>query len=150
VLSVSKVRLSNYAVYLAGILLVVLLSACGNPLTQDDSSHLTPRAFGPRPAHILVTDAAFTLLWDAPVEQVTEYRIYIRQHRRSRWTLLADGLSEPSLPVDTSVLEPGSYEFAVSYVCAAGNESPKHTSLDETASPRFGWYLTWEPAGDDG
>lgn len=145
--SALNVRTSRIVVYSLGTISVLLaLAGCGNPLAQDDASHLGPTAFGPRPARIRVTDARFTLLWDAPEDDVSGYRIYIRPHRRSRWTLLADGLVEPLLTIDSSVIAAGSYEFAVSYVSSAGVESAKHTSLDTTAEPHMGWYLTWEPA----
>ena len=147
-LTSQNVRLSKCVVYVLGIVLAVLVTGCGNPLLQDDAS--SPGAFGPRPARIQLTDAEFTLVWDAADEDVTEYRIYIRQHQGSEWTLLADGLSEPSLTVDASVMTAGSYDFAVSYVCLEGNESVKHTSLDATADPQIGWYLSWEPEDGDG
>jgi hypothetical protein len=132
---------------LGAFLMLVTLAGCGNPLAPDDSS---PGVFGPRPARIELTDAAFTLVWDEPQTQVAEYRIYYRPHRRRRWTLLADGLPQPSLTVDTSVMEAGAYEFAVSYVCTEGSESVKHTSLDATADPGVGWYLEWNPVGSTG
>ena len=96
------------------------------------------------PQLLVVRGENFTLAWDGGPEPVAEYRAYTRQHGTVEWTQIAAGLEAASISIDTTILAYGVYEFAVSSVAADGTESDLHTSLDPTADPGTGWYLSWE------
>lgn len=94
-------------------------------------------------SEIVVTGDHFTLYWDESLEDVLEYRLFVRERGGETWQPLGSGLSDPSARITTGELVHGSYEFAVSYVNLLGVESELHSSLDATADPDTGWYLTW-------
>jgi len=136
------------------VLLTVLaalssLSSCMNPLqfrnplfssASDDLEPVVP----PQATRILVVDPEFTLAWDYDQESTGAYSVYYREYETLQWSILVEGLMVPSLNIDSSILEYGEYEFAVSFTPENGEESELHTSLDATALPDTGWYLVWE------
>jgi hypothetical protein len=99
---------------------------------------------------ITVNGSSFRLLWDPgeshPVDPVTHYRIYYRDHGTYLWSFLArtDGSLE-QFEVSTAVLDYGTYDFAVTAVSAAGRESMPLTSLCDDAYPQTGWFVEWSP-----
>lgn len=84
--------------------------------------------------------------WDYyPDEPVDYYNFYYREHGSSSWIFLKSTNSDTAeVTIAYSELGKGSWDFAVSAIDYSGNESELHTSLDETAYPVTGWYLTWE------
>lgn len=100
------------------------------------------------PDDVLSTAAQITLEWDPPstgASSVASYAVSYRVHGASSWTVLATvpASSQPSYSVLHSAIGDGSYDFAVAAVDSTGTSSPLHTSLDPTADPTTGWYLTW-------
>ncbi len=100
------------------------------------------------PSGILSTAAQATLQWNPPAtgaSQVVSYTISYRVHGTSTWTLLATipAASQPSYLVLRSVVGSGTFDFAVASVDSGGISSPLATSLDPTANPAGGWYLSW-------
>lgn len=91
-----------------------------------------------------VNGTEFTIGWDCDDTTVDEYRIYYREHGTWSWILLGSTGSGEILDftVDTGILDYGVYDFAVSSV-AGSEESELHTSMDDTALPATGWYVSW-------
>jgi hypothetical protein len=138
----------------------LLLSACPlyNPAAfiKDQSAsgaqtQTSPSGQGQAaPADIASTATQATLQWDPPAvdaSQVVSYTISYRVHGTTTWTTLASvpASAQPQYTVLRSTLGSGSFDFAVMSVDGAGATSPLHTSLDATADPTTGWYLTWGP-----
>lgn len=91
-----------------------------------------------------------TLQWDPPASgasQVVSYTVSYRIHGTSTWNTLATvpASPQPEYMVLRAALGSGSFDFAVAAVDSTGALSPLHTSLDPTADPTTGWYLTWGP-----
>ena len=127
----------------------LLLSACPlynpaafiqHPASPDNTS----------PDNISSAATQAILQWD-PVSsgatQVVSYVVSYRVHGGSVWNTLATipASSQPSYTVLHATLGAGSFDFAVAAVDSTGAVSPLHTSLDTTADPTSGWYLTWGP-----
>lgn len=96
---------------------------------------------------IIVSGTSAILRWDAPAGTVTGYKVYYRDHGTGdAWTFLADvaASADPSYTVEVTDLGVGSYDFAITSVDGSETESDLHTSLDETADPPTGWFLTWQ------
>lgn len=94
-----------------------------------------------------ITSAADTVLlaWDPPAGEVTSYKIFYRAHGSPDWTLLTEVPAQPTptLTIQQADFGNGSFDFGVEAVGNAGAESGMHSSLDATAQPASGWYLTW-------
>ena len=128
--------------YLLPILLCLLLSAC--PMFTQYPTGQT------RPVPILLTGTQATLQWDPPVTgaaQVVSYTLSYRVHGTSSWNTLATvpASATPSYTVLRSTTGVGSFDFAVASVSSTGGVSSMETSLDSTADPTTGWYITWLP-----
>jgi Fibronectin type III domain len=128
----------------------LLLSAC--PLYNPAAFIKGQPAPGGQPQagadDISSTATQATLQWDPPAtggSQVVSYTISYRIHGTTTWTTLATipATSQPEYTVLRSTLGSGSFDFAVVAVNGTGAISPLHTSLDATADPTSGWYLTW-------
>jgi hypothetical protein len=111
------------------------------------SGNQNPVSGGGQPNDVQLTASQATLAWDPPASgpSVVSYTISYRLHGTSTWTTLATipASSQPSYTVLRSAIGPGSFDFAVASVDSTGVSSPLHTSLDSTADPSTGWYLTW-------
>jgi hypothetical protein len=120
--------------------LTLLVSAC--PLYN-------PAAFlQHQPDEIASIATQLTLAWNPPSSgsaQVVSYTIEYRAHGTSAWHTLVSipATSQPSYTVQHSAVGNGSFDFAVSSVDSTGATSPLHTSLDASADPSSGWYVTW-------
>lgn len=129
-------------IYLFGLIICPLLvSAC--PL-YNPASFVQP----PDAKSILTTAKKVTLVWDPPASgasTVVNYVVSYRAHNTSAWTVLGKvpATAQPSFVVSYSAIGGGSFDFAVAAVTSTGATSPVHTSLDATAVPSSGWYLTW-------
>jgi hypothetical protein len=100
------------------------------------------------PQEKLSEAAQITLQWDPPASggsQVVSYAVSYRIHGTSPWQSLATipAIAQPSYTVLRSVIGTGTFDFAVASVDSSGQTSPLHTSLDPTADPTSGWYLSW-------
>lgn len=98
--------------------------------------------------NVLSTAAQVTLQWDPPASgasQVASYTISYRIHGTTTWTTLATvpASTQPAYTVLHSAVGNGSFDFAVASIYSTGASSPLETSLDPTADPSSGWYLTW-------
>jgi hypothetical protein len=127
---------------LTGAAFAVLLSACVLPNT---TAFLKPeQATGEL---IQVSADTIVLQWDASAGDVTSYSVYYRIHGTSGWILLGDVATTPPLQYAvpyTTMPGNGEYDFAVVAVGGSGQKSGYHTSLDPTASPDTGWYVSWQ------
>jgi hypothetical protein len=87
-----------------------------------------------------------TLQWDPPAETVANYDVFYRVHGSSGWNSLGEitAVSSPEYVVQHSTLGNGVFDFAVVAKNAEGDTSDYHTSLDSTADPSTGWYVTWQ------
>ena len=90
-------------------------------------------------------ESEITLEWDPPSSPVNLYRIYYRNHGAALWNFLAEisEAAEPQYTIDINDIGPGTYDFGVSAVDLDDQESGLHTSLDVTADPSTGWFLSW-------
>ncbi len=123
------------AIVLSGVLaamLLPLLTGCRLPDIQ-----LTEM--------ITITAGELTLEWDAPQNTVDHYTVYSRVHGSSDWVVLTDvsGESQPEYTIAHSAVGNGEFDFAVATVDSSGQRSAYHTSLDTTAEPQTGWYVSW-------
>ncbi|MFW5880734.1 MAG: fibronectin type III domain-containing protein [Spirochaetota bacterium] len=94
-----------------------------------------------------VTGSSFTLAWDDrdPGDPVASYNVYYRSHGSYEWIYLGTtGDATTSYEVTTSLLDHGSYDFAVTAVSESGEESEPHTSLCDDADPETGWFVEWQ------
>jgi len=135
--------------YLSLAVFVLSLSACPlyNPAAfiqhQTANSQQTTGA-----DDILSTATQATLQWNPPASgasQIASYAISYRTHGTSAWSSLGTvpASAQPSYVVLRSAIGSGSFDFAVAAVSSTGATSPLHTSLDPTADPTTGWYLSW-------
>ncbi len=87
-----------------------------------------------------------TLQWDPPAQTVANYSIYYRTHGTSGWASLGEitAVPQPEYVIQHSTLGNGTFDFAVVAKNAEGDTSDYHTSLDSTAEPSTGWYITWQ------
>ena len=136
------------------IILLALLSINGcplyNPAAFIKNEPTTGGQLQAGPNDVQSTAAQATLQWDSPPSgplQVVSYIVSYRVHGTSNWKMLATvpASSQPEYTVLRSAVGNGSFDFAVAAVDSTGASSPLHTSLDPTADPASGWYLTWGP-----
>lgn len=94
---------------------------------------------------VTVNADQIVLLWDPPASAVDHYTVYFRIHGTTDWVVLGDAPAEaqPQYTVKHSVVGDGEFDFAVVAVDASAQTSAYHTSLDATASPETGWYVSW-------
>ncbi len=87
-----------------------------------------------------------TLQWDPPAQAVTNYNVYYRAHGTSTWLSFGQiaAVPQPEYSVQHSKLGNGTFDFAVVAKNAEGDVSDYHTSLDSTADPSTGWYISWQ------
>ncbi len=86
-----------------------------------------------------------SLAWDPPAGAVTSYKVFYRAHGTTTWNLFAEipAQPNPALALHQADFGNGSFDFGVEAVGDTGEESAMHTSLDTTAQPTSGWYLSW-------
>jgi hypothetical protein len=127
----------NIFLVFAAIIVAALLSTCS--------------LFGPieGPIEIPIKSETFSLAWDpptnAPVGQtIISYKIYVRARGASTWEEVAtvDGAENPSVELAAADIGIGLWEFAVSTITDSGEESEYHSSIDHTADPITGWYIS--------
>jgi hypothetical protein len=106
----------------------------------------------PDPAEIVWRSATLTLAWDPPLadlphspERVEYYQIYYCERTAGAWAILGEvpATDYPQYTVLHDTVGNGSFIFAVRAVWTQGLRSPLHSSLDNTADPLGGWYVTW-------
>jgi hypothetical protein len=127
---------------LCGLIMFPFL-VCACPL-YNPASFVQP----PAAKNLLMASKQVTLVWDAPPAgspSIVKYIISYRVHGTSAWTTLATipATAQPSYVVSYAAIGPGSFDFAVAAVTNTGAVSAVHTSLDDTAVPPSGWFLTW-------
>ena len=138
----SRVRAGLVSKLLPLAFFSLLVSAC--PL-YNPAAFVQPRN---APKDILSEATQITLAWDPPASgasQVVSYTVSYRIHGTSTWNTLATvpANAQPTYTVLRSVVGTGSFDFAVAALYSDGVNSPLHTSLDPTADPTSGWYLSW-------
>jgi hypothetical protein len=91
------------------------------------------------------SESEITLAWSPTSSPVKLYRIYYRDHGAAFWNFLAEipEAAEPQYTISINDIGPGTYDFGVSAVDIDDQESGLHTSLDVTADPSTGWFLSW-------
>ncbi len=159
---------------LAGFAFAIVLSGCVLPNTAafllqeaaagveaaqggGEGGDVTPPAGGgevtppadvtPSGGGVPVTADTIILQWDASSGDVSHYTVYFRAHGASDWTELGDVPAGPApeFTVPYSAMPGnGEYDFGVVAVGSTGQRSGYHTSLDPTASPQTGWYVSWQ------
>jgi len=141
----SKNRFLIRSVLLAAISSVLLTSGCR---WIDIVTAVPPKSESPGSTLSQITSQAdsVTLAWDPSTGEVAAYKIFYRQHGTESWSVLTEvpAQAEPSLILYHSDFGNGSFDFGVEAVADTGAESPMHSSLDATAQPTSGWYLTWD------
>lgn len=129
----SALRLLVLAAVVAIVLPACILPNCTIFLQEGDSEMVN------------VAAEQIVLLWDASPLAVDHYTVYFRIHGTPDWVELGDVPADPNpeYTVQHSTLGDGEFDFAVVAVDASAQESAYHTSLDTTASPETGWYVSW-------
>ena len=101
------------------------------------------------PIEIPIKSETFSLAWDPPAsapvgKAIVSYNIYVRARGASTWEEVAstEAAENPSLQLSVADIGIGLWEFAVSTVTDAGEESEYHSSIDHTADPITGWYIS--------
>jgi len=86
-----------------------------------------------------------TLAWDPPPSDIATYKIFYRSHESGSWILFDEipADDDPEYTLYHGDFGNGEYDFGVVAVNAETEESAMHTSLDDTAQPASGWYLSW-------
>jgi hypothetical protein len=125
--------------------LFVALGGCSLYLLQN----LDVSASTPDPASgaekVLCSAAEVTLAWDAPPSEIATYKIFYRSHESGSWILFDEipADDDPEYTLFHGDFGNGDYDFGVVAVDPETEESAMHTSLDDTAQPESGWYLSW-------
>jgi hypothetical protein len=131
-----RVRLLSLALPIA----LLLLGLFGCPLYN-------PSAFVQHADEIASIANQLTLQWNPPTSGPTpvSYTLEYRIHGTTTWQFLATlpATSQPGYTIQHSVLGNGSFDFAVSATDSTGATSPLHTSLDQSADPTSGWFISW-------
>ena len=114
--------------------------------TEQQAAQAKKEGSGSSVKKLTSSKSQITLAWDKPTGDVQSYRIYYREHGTSSWEYLDTvvGPDQTEFTVSYSALSKGSYDFAVTAVDSEDVESTLHTSLDSSADPDTGWYLSWE------
>ena len=94
---------------------------------------------------VLCCTEEVTLAWDAPPSEIATYKIFYRNHGSGGWVLFDEipADDDPEYTLFHGDFGNGEYDFGVVAVDAETEESAMHTSLDESAQPESGWYLSW-------
>jgi hypothetical protein len=94
---------------------------------------------------VLCTDEQVILAWDPPSSEISTYKIFYRTHESGSWTLFDEIPADdnPQYVLYHADFGNGDFDFGVVAVDAEAAESAMHTSLDETAQPSCGWFLSW-------
>jgi hypothetical protein len=135
-------RAGLIALLSAPVLLSLLLFGC--PL-YDPSAFVAPQS---APKDLLSSASQIILAWDPPASgTVANYIVSYRTHGTAAWTSLATvpATPQPTYTILRSAIGTGIFDFAVSAEDSSGDISILHTSLDQTADPNSGWYLSWGP-----
>ena len=148
---------SSVRAVLCALCLLVLLPFCGctvmsimafsyDKAEAGDVAEGAP--LGADPLGIGVQDPQVTLAWSPPPSEVDGYKLLIRVHGTEDWYVLADAIAAAADPQHTVLhsdpaVGDGDFDFGV--VAVKGEESSvMHISLDVTAQPDSGWYLSWD------
>ena len=101
---------------------------------------------GADPIEVFSDQLQVTLAWDPPPSAVDSYKILFRIHGTEEWFLLNQipAVPTPEIIVAQADLGNGMFDFGVIAIDSGGLESVIHISLDVTAEPDTGWYLTWQ------
>jgi hypothetical protein len=149
-------RLAGITIFRAGILIVAVLvifsaSGCtmailhnylGSGNVESDSDPVDPNS---GLTQCVCDTEIVTLAWDPPPGEVAGYRVYYRVHEVGDWTLIGEVPvnDNPELELLHADFGNGDFDFGVVAIDAENQESAMHTSLDDTALPATGWYLSW-------
>jgi len=133
------------------LLIISILVSCNLPTIKKtvqeniEENELEEKEVDTVDLAVLYTEASLTLEWDCNRTTPIDYfNLYYRRHDSSDWILFES--TESSLAeftINHSTLGDGNWDFGVTSVAFDGAESEMHTSLDQTASPDTGWYITW-------
>ena len=85
------------------------------------------------------------LAWDPPYSEIAGYKVFYRSHGSATWILLGEipADDDPEYILFHRDFGNGDYDFGVVALNEETAESAMHTSLDHTAQPDSGWYLSW-------
>ena len=126
----------------SGCTMAILHNLLGGPQVQENPDPLDP---GSGLTQYLCESETVTLAWDPPAGEIAGYRVYVRVHESGDWSLIAE-LSvddDPEVELHHADFGNGDFDFGVIAVDPESEESAMHTSLDPTAQPTTGWYLSW-------
>ena len=143
-------------IYLSALLIIaslLTLAFIGCPLYtlaafkyEMEGGDETSTELGGDPVEIFSDALQITLAWDPSPSAVDSYKIIFRVHGTEEWFVLnqISAVPEPEIIVNHADLGNGMFDFGVIAVDSESRESAIHISLDVTADPDTGWYLTWE------
>ena len=94
---------------------------------------------------VLSSAEEVTLAWDPPPSEIATYKIFYRSHESGTWILFDEIPADdnPEYTLYHGDFGNGDYDFGVVAVDTETEESAMHTSLDDTAQPETGWFLSW-------
>ena len=94
---------------------------------------------------VLSSAEEITLAWDPPPSEIATYKIFYRSHESGTWILFDEIPADdnPEYTLYHGDFGNGDYDFGVVAVDTETEESAMHTSLDDTAQPETGWFLSW-------
>jgi hypothetical protein len=119
----------------------VLFSSCA----MYDPEPFGTMVINGKAIEIKTKEDTVTIAWDPPATPTTAYRIYYRRHGTVLWIQLDEipATDNPQYVLHLADFGEGEFDFGVSSIDDADQESEIHTSLDITADPSSGWYLLW-------
>ena len=130
--------------------LYAVTTGCSMDMLQDLHS---PSDWTPEPApgaeavaeKVLCDTEEIILAWDPPHSEVAGYKVFYRSHESANWVLLDEIPcdDDPEYILYHCDFGNGDFDFGVVAVNEETAESAMHTSLDDTAQPDTGWYLSW-------
>jgi hypothetical protein len=109
---------------------------------------VTEASLGADPIPLSVDDPQVTIAWTPPPSGADSYTLLMRTHGTEDWYVLIEDLvaiAEPEHTVFHSDPAMGNGDFDFGVFAVQGTDiSPMHISLDVTAEPSSGWYLSWD------
>ena len=110
------------------------------------------RGAGSDGREIEIKQKSFSIGWDYDNLALTEseranviFTIYAKKTIELDWRALGTSQGNNTFfTIDSSILSPGRYTFAVSSSLNS-QESEKHSSEDNSADPIGGWHVLWIP-----
>lgn len=136
-----RVLKKNVIISISGIFLSMTLCQRDNALLHSDNNACIQ--IGTQKDSITITWENDTINNTIESEGVKGFNVYYRQHGTNEW-MFYNKVDENTCVIKKDLTGEGCLNFAVCSKSEKGTVSDLHSSLDSTAEPSCGWFLSWE------